>query len=149
MNERWIDGLDAAIRPPQEMAILCIKATLPIWRQNAGNRAEPVAHAYRRLLGRDMPLPILISAIHHQGRWQTVHTHPGGVLIVHDAARGGWEIRVIRPELNAALVKAYNAAERLKKGHEDSGGFALDRFKKRADGRIGSSGLAWVRNAAA
>lgn len=140
----WIDGLDATIRQPEEMAILSLEATLPIWRQSFENR-EPIASAFRRLLNRDYPQPILfVSAVYHEGRWKSLNAMAGGILLVQDAAQGTCEIRVMRREVVAALTRVQNVAAGLRSESSRSP-FAFAPDQKHQDGRIGEAGLRWIK----
>lgn len=139
---QFVDGLDTTIAAPQEMTILLVEATRTVWTQQAGERAEPLRHAFCRLFGRDLPAPVLISAIYHEGRWKTVNTLPGGIVLVWDNARGGWEIRTFSPETKAAILRAANAADALKRKGYHRSPLTLTG----ADGRIGDAGLRSIRS---
>lgn len=136
---RWQDGLDTEIARPQEMAILCLEATVRVWHQNAASVAEPVAHAFQRIFRQSMPaMPFLMAVVYHGGRFLTVHAYPGGFIAVRDPSRGGWELRTFTAADRAGLTRLHNVCRDL----ETKSGY-------RGDVRLGSAGLAWAKSAIA
>lgn len=86
----------ASLNQPADIALACLKETRSVWIQQNG---EPLENAFARIFGRPLPeAPLLTVALPLGHRIVTVHLHRGGIACVYDPARGGWELRSLKPE---------------------------------------------------
>lgn len=96
----------------QDAAIACLRQTREVWRQHNG---EPLEQGFQRTFGRPLPeTPLLTVPLALGGRIVTVHLHQGGIAAVYDPARGGWELRSLKPECSTDELG--NMARDMSKG---------------------------------
>ncbi|HEU5316787.1 MAG TPA: hypothetical protein VFX49_11800 [Chloroflexota bacterium] len=89
------------------------------WR---GDNGESLEHAWKRLFGEPMGLPMLFHYVRHQGRELVVRAHGQGRISVLDGTTGQHEIRVVK----RSWERVVNAAkERLEKGDPRMAGAAI------------------------
>lgn len=117
------------------MALRLLKVTDAIWSQKVGDVNEPLEHAWKRLFGEPMSVPMLFQAVKYEGRDLVVRLHPRGRVSVSDPALGH-HIRVMkRRDESVAQV----AGELVSLGRDQQE--LTQRFQ---DGRVGEAALRFL-----